>query len=82
MHSDNFNICMFLGNQGNRWIRAQYNVAPNSGNFQLVFEGLRANGYQGDIAIDDVKVNTGKCGSGNLGWFILCTIFVFMISYS
>ena len=29
--------------------------------FQVVFEGVRGGGYQGDIAIDDVKITPGAC---------------------
>lgn len=32
---------------------------------QLVFEGIIGNGYQSDIAIDDVLISSGSCG--NLG---------------
>ena len=28
---------------------------------QLVFEGIRGYGYQGDIAIDDIKMTAGSC---------------------
>ena len=30
---------------------------------QVVFEGVIGNGYQGDIAIDDISVMNGKCSS-------------------
>lgn len=30
---------------------------------QVVFEGVRGNGIQGDIAIDDISVTPGACGS-------------------
>ena len=29
--------------------------------FQLVFEGVRGSGYQGDIAIDDISMDVGAC---------------------
>ena len=60
-------VSLSAGNQGNRWIRAQYGISANSGQFQIVFEGITANGYQGDIAIDDVNVKAGSCGSSNTG---------------
>ena len=31
--------------------------------FQLVFEGVVGNGYQGDVAIDDISVKSGACNS-------------------
>jgi len=30
---------------------------------QIVFEGVVGNGIQGDIAIDDVSVKSGACGT-------------------
>ena len=49
------------GNQGNRWISAQVKLskAITSAPFQLVFEGVVGASWQGDIAIDDVTVQTG-----------------------
>lgn len=32
---------------------------------QVVFEGVRGTGYEGDIAIDDVSITTGKCKQDN-----------------
>ena len=29
--------------------------------FQVVFEGVVGNGYQGDIAVDDISILNGKC---------------------
>ena len=31
--------------------------------FQIVFEGIRGQGYMGDIAIDDIKLSKGACAS-------------------
>lgn len=28
---------------------------------QIVFEALRGNGYQGDIALDDITITNGAC---------------------
>lgn len=33
--------------------------------FQVVFEGIRGPGYEGDIAIDDVSITIGKCKQDN-----------------
>ncbi|XP_078695030.1 scavenger receptor cysteine-rich domain-containing protein DMBT1-like [Branchiostoma floridae x Branchiostoma belcheri] len=46
-------------NQGNRWHLASVHVYIR--NNQVVFEGVHGNGYRGDIAIDDVVLNTGSC---------------------
>ncbi|KAK3573176.1 hypothetical protein QTP86_014847, partial [Hemibagrus guttatus] len=48
------------GHQGSNWRKANVVVYP-SGPFQVVFEGIRGDGFEGDIAIDDVSVTKGKC---------------------
>ncbi|KAM9476806.1 MAM domain-containing glycosylphosphatidylinositol anchor protein 1 isoform 1-T2 [Clarias gariepinus] len=48
------------GHQGPSWKKANVVVYP-SGPFQVVFEGIRGDGFEGDIAIDDVSVTKGKC---------------------
>ncbi|XP_065152190.1 MAM domain-containing glycosylphosphatidylinositol anchor protein 1 isoform X1 [Paramisgurnus dabryanus] len=48
------------GHQGPEWRKADAVIYP-SGPFQVVFEGIRGNGFEGDIAIDDVSVTKGKC---------------------
>ena len=54
-----------FGNQGNAWRRGEIEV--EGGPLQLVFETREAggkDGYQGDMAIDDVLIIPGKCKSG------------------
>uniref|UniRef100_A0A3Q3DKG7 MAM domain containing glycosylphosphatidylinositol anchor 1 n=1 Tax=Hippocampus comes TaxID=109280 RepID=A0A3Q3DKG7_HIPCM len=41
------------GHQGPDWKKAYFDISP-SGPFQIVFEGIRGKGFEGDIAIDDV----------------------------
>ncbi|XP_058470669.1 MAM domain-containing glycosylphosphatidylinositol anchor protein 2 [Solea solea] len=48
------------GNQGNRWRQATVNIHPSSA-FQIVMEGVRGSGVEGDIAIDDVTIEEGEC---------------------
>nr|XP_006006576.1 PREDICTED: MAM domain-containing glycosylphosphatidylinositol anchor protein 1 [Latimeria chalumnae] len=48
------------GNQGNQWKQAFISINP-SGPFQIVFEGVRGTGFEGDIAIDDITVVKGEC---------------------
>ncbi|KAI2654400.1 hypothetical protein H4Q32_011118 [Labeo rohita] len=48
------------GNQGDRWRQARVNINPTS-SFQMVLEGIRGSGIEGDIAIDDVTIEEGEC---------------------
>lgn len=52
------------GAAGNSWMQGQMNIPTqySSKPFQLMFEGIRGNGYQGDIAVDDISVDlTSGC---------------------
>ena len=40
---------------------AQTTIQSPSSNYSVNFEGIIGNGYQGDIAIDDVSVVPGTC---------------------
>lgn len=47
-------------NHGNKWLHVVGTIAhPHS--FQIEFEGIRGNGYRGDIALDNIMITTGKC---------------------
>lgn len=48
------------GNQGDRWRQARINIQPSSA-FQMVIEGVRGAGIEGDIAIDDISIEEGEC---------------------
>lgn len=48
------------GHQGPNWNKASFDISP-SGPFQIVFEGIRGQNFEGDIAIDDVSITIGKC---------------------
>lgn len=48
------------GNQGDRWRQARVNINPTS-SFQMVLEGIRGSGIEGDIAVDDVAIEEGEC---------------------
>ncbi|XP_060243551.1 MAM domain-containing glycosylphosphatidylinositol anchor protein 2 isoform X2 [Meriones unguiculatus] len=48
------------GNKGQRWNEAHVNIYPIT-SFQLIFEGVRGPGIEGDIAIDDVSIAEGEC---------------------
>ncbi|XP_072221770.1 MAM domain-containing glycosylphosphatidylinositol anchor protein 2 [Leuresthes tenuis] len=48
------------GNQGDHWQQARVNIHPTT-SFQMVMEGVRGSGVEGDIAIDDVMIEEGEC---------------------
>ncbi|XP_054257257.1 zonadhesin-like [Macrosteles quadrilineatus] len=47
------------GDQGNQWLQAVIPLPETSSSFQIVMEGVRGASYDGDIAIDDVKLAEG-----------------------
>ena len=49
------------GDHGNKWLSGQAPVKSTS-NYNIVIEGLRGSGYQGDIAIDDLSFTDSLCG--------------------
>ena len=51
---------MFIeGNQGNTWHKKEIYIPITSTTFHIQFEAVTGNGYEGDIAVDDVTVFTG-----------------------
>ncbi|KAK3725625.1 hypothetical protein RRG08_043042 [Elysia crispata] len=52
-----------FGNQGDHWTNARLAIPRElaRAGYQIAFEGLTENGYQGDISIDDVSVTDGPC---------------------
>ncbi|XP_033751986.1 MAM and LDL-receptor class A domain-containing protein 1-like [Pecten maximus] len=48
------------GNQVNLWLYATVQLTQTI-DYQIILEGVRGNGYQGDIAIDDIRITAGKC---------------------
>ncbi|XP_052259240.1 uncharacterized protein LOC127863655 isoform X2 [Dreissena polymorpha] len=55
-----YNIWSMEGNQGPKWIFAQVPVTTDGLN-RIIFEGTVGNGYEGDIALDDVSFKQGNC---------------------
>ncbi|XP_005376906.1 PREDICTED: MAM domain-containing glycosylphosphatidylinositol anchor protein 2 isoform X1 [Chinchilla lanigera] len=53
------------GNKGQRWNEAHVNIYPIT-SFQLIFEGIRGPGIEGDIAIDDISIAEGECAKQDL----------------
>ncbi|XP_076022110.1 MAM domain-containing glycosylphosphatidylinositol anchor protein 2 [Genypterus blacodes] len=53
-------VWTLTGNQADRWRQAKVNIHPTTA-FQMVLEGVRGPGIEGDIAIDDVTIEEGEC---------------------
>ncbi|XP_061182910.1 MAM and LDL-receptor class A domain-containing protein 1-like [Saccostrea echinata] len=49
------------GTQGDQWNKAEFNVNDNI-NYKVTFEAIRGDGWQGDVAIDDVLLSATPCG--------------------
>ena len=47
------------GEQGADWLWARMTAASLNGS--IVIEGIRGNGYLGDIAMDDIIIRLGAC---------------------
>ncbi|XP_057208724.1 MAM domain-containing glycosylphosphatidylinositol anchor protein 2-like isoform X3 [Triplophysa rosa] len=58
--SDAGPVWSLSGNQGERWRQAKITIHPVS-TFQIIFEGIRGPGIEGDIAMDDVSLVEGEC---------------------
>ncbi|CAB3978524.1 MAM and LDL-receptor class A domain-containing 2-like, partial [Paramuricea clavata] len=54
------NVWQLNGTQGNNWLQAKTTLVSQA-HFQVIFEGIRGQGYQSDISIDDVTVTRGAC---------------------
>ena len=49
------------GEQGYQWVLGQVPFATDSVYQRVYFEGVAGDGYQGDIALDDVIIIDGPC---------------------
>lgn len=54
------------GNKGDVWLKGQATLAFRQ-NFFILFEGVRGPSFNGDIALDDISVVPGSCGSQPTG---------------
>ncbi|XP_020905649.1 zinc metalloproteinase nas-14 isoform X2 [Exaiptasia diaphana] len=48
------------GQQGYAWKKSSIEISSTS-KYKVMFEGVRGNGYTGDIALDDISFINGKC---------------------
>ncbi|KAH3881747.1 hypothetical protein DPMN_005674 [Dreissena polymorpha] len=53
-------VWSLTGAQGSTWMKGQVPLSSNR-NYSVLISGIVGNGYQGDIAIDDVSVSPGYC---------------------
>ena len=54
-------LFMLSGYQGHIWNQAQVQIISDSRPFHLLFVAHRGDGYEGDIAIDDVMLRNESC---------------------
>ena len=89
LYSNSSNVLKLIfqatGSHGDMWHRGDIRVPPSvDRTFQLVFEGVVGDGYQGDIAIDDVSFSD-HCGErmndSNLNTLVYDASCDFELSY-
>lgn len=49
-----------IGQKGNQWFEGAVPLSSPKSTFQIIFEGVRGNGYQGDIGIDDITFDAAS----------------------
>ncbi|XP_069140761.1 uncharacterized protein [Argopecten irradians] len=56
------------GNQGDVWLLARLSIPEQIARigYQIIFEAIIGRGYQGDMAVDDIKVTDGVCPTGRV----------------
>ena len=71
------------GPQGDFWYRGLVQAPYSQNDFQFVIEGVRGNGYQGDIAIDDVSLTPGCqiCKDCTMPGKMASLFFFFLFSF-
>ncbi|XP_020893841.1 MAM and LDL-receptor class A domain-containing protein 1-like, partial [Exaiptasia diaphana] len=53
-------LSTITGNQGNVWHYKEVTITSLN-KYQVIFQGVRGNGYRSDIAIDDIEFRKGTC---------------------
>lgn len=48
------------GNQRNAWTFANFTISKTEP-FRIIFEGIRGDGSESDIALDDISLTDGSC---------------------
>lgn len=62
------------GDHGDKWLNGQAPI-QSTVPYNVVVEGLRGSGYQGDMAIDDFSFTSSLCGGKIYIIYIYCHIF-------
>ncbi|GFT75552.1 MAM and LDL-receptor class A domain-containing protein 2 [Nephila pilipes] len=58
----NSTLWLLQGDQTNRWKKGVTVIQPSEEKYQIVFQGITANGTNGFMAIDDIRISKGeKC---------------------
>ncbi|XP_048726964.2 uncharacterized protein LOC125645466 isoform X2 [Ostrea edulis] len=58
------------GHYGSRWNRGYVSISANT--FKIKITGIRGNGYQSDIALDDFKILQGHCECDKWKYGLMC----------
>lgn len=81
-------ILNITGPQGDFWYRGLVQAPYSQNDYQFVIEGVRGNGYQGDIAIDDVSLTPGCqiCKDCTMpgkiaGILLFASRFIFLVAF-
>ncbi|KAK3087811.1 hypothetical protein FSP39_010947 [Pinctada imbricata] len=67
-------VMTISGNQGANWQKAEISIQRTDG-LKVIFETVRINSWQSDIAIDSVMMTPGLCG---MSYSSLITFIVFI----
>lgn len=73
-----------VGTQGDEWKHGQVEIPRSTKNkpLSIAFEGIRGNGYAGDIALDDISIAQRTCpASRKFMIFVLCLFHLYHIIF-
>ena len=56
----NNTIFTMTGNHGDVWMKGNHSITSTT-QFSIIFEAIRGRDYTGDIALDDITLNSGIC---------------------
>ena len=56
-----YNVWSRSGEQGSAWKHAKVSISKQSASFNVEITGSVGSGYYSDMAIDDVRLDKGRC---------------------